>query len=64
MNSDEQFDDDMDKLIKSAKQLIELCRQEDILDKIDKTIELSSLTDARAIIDQIKYNIKNSWFNY
>lgn len=60
MNSDEQFDDDMDKLIQSAKQLIELCRQEDILDKIDKIIDYTSLTDAQAVIDYIKHNIKNS----
>lgn len=60
MNSDEQFDDDMGKLIQSAKQLIELCRQEDILDKIDKIIDYTSLTDAQAVIDYIKHNIKNS----
>jgi hypothetical protein len=60
MNKDEQFDDDMDKLIQSAKQLIELCRQEDILDKIDKLIDYTSLTDAQAVIDYIKHNIKNS----
>lgn len=58
MNKDEQFEDDMDKLIQSARHLIELCRQEDMLDKIDKLLPIVSWTESQAVLDHIRRNSK------
>lgn len=53
MDEDDQFERDLEKLILSAKMLMELCRIEDELDKLDKRVALSSMTDARAVLDHI-----------